>query len=73
METTERQGLGTDPKMEVDYSVTCDEKLPEFQKMAKAGKIKEALEGLVVLEKQTRTVNLKCYEFENLNHLLALH
>jgi 26S proteasome regulatory subunit N5 len=43
-------------KMEVDYSSTCDEKIPECQKMATAGQLNEALETLLSLEKQARTV-----------------
>ncbi|KAL1498158.1 hypothetical protein ABEB36_009002 [Hypothenemus hampei] len=42
-------------KMEVDYSSTCDEKIPECQKIAKSGKLHDALEQLLALEKQTRT------------------
>ncbi|PSN34115.1 26S proteasome non-ATPase regulatory subunit 12 [Blattella germanica] len=42
-------------KMEVDYSSTCDEKIPECQKMAKEGKMHDALDTLLSLEKQTRT------------------
>ncbi|CAH0564016.1 unnamed protein product [Brassicogethes aeneus] len=42
-------------KMEVDYSSTCDEKIPECQKMAKSGKLHDALDQLLALEKQTRT------------------
>lgn len=42
-------------KMEVDYSSTCDEKIPECQKLAKSGKLHDALEQLLALEKQTRT------------------
>ena len=44
-------------KMEVDYSSTCDEKIPECQKMAREGKIHDALDALLALEKQTRTVS----------------
>lgn len=44
-------------KMEVDYSTTCDEKIPEAQKMAKEGRVQEAVDSLMVLEKQTRTVS----------------
>lgn len=44
-------------KMEVDYSSTCDEKIPECQKLAKEGKIHDALDSLLALEKQTRTVS----------------
>ncbi|ODM94279.1 26S proteasome non-ATPase regulatory subunit 12 [Orchesella cincta] len=48
-------GTGEVVKMEVDYSKTCDEKIPELEALAKSGKLDEALEGLTVLEKQTRT------------------
>lgn len=44
-------------KMEVDYSTTCDEKIPAAQKLAKDGRVQEAVESLMVLEKQTRTVS----------------
>lgn len=43
-------------KMEVDYDATCDEKIPECKKMATEGKIHDALDALLALEKQTRTV-----------------
>ncbi|XP_030751890.1 26S proteasome non-ATPase regulatory subunit 12 [Sitophilus oryzae] len=42
-------------KMEVDYSSTCDEKIPECEKLAKSGKLHDALDQLLALEKQTRT------------------
>jgi len=42
-------------KMEVDYSETCDKKLPEAESLASAGKLDEAMEMLTSLEKQTRT------------------
>ena len=42
-------------KMEVDYSKTCDEKLPVAESLAAAGKLEEAMEMLTGLEKQTRT------------------
>ena len=42
-------------KMEVDYSATCDEKIPLSKEMAKnPNKFNEALEMLLQLEKQTR-------------------
>lgn len=41
-------------KMEVDYSNTVDKILPECQEMARNGRIKEALETLLGMEKQTR-------------------
>lgn len=42
-------------KMEVDYSAACDEKLPVAQSLAASGKLPEALEMLMALEKQTRS------------------
>ncbi|XP_060591983.1 26S proteasome non-ATPase regulatory subunit 12-like [Ruditapes philippinarum] len=42
-------------KMEVDYSSTVDEKIPKCEKLAKQGKLTEALDILLILEKQTRT------------------
>ena len=42
-------------KMEVDYSSTCDEKIPECKKLAASGKMHDALDVLLGLEKQTRT------------------
>lgn len=42
-------------KMEVDYSKTCDEKIPQCEALAKAGDLKGALDQLLSLEKQTRT------------------
>ena len=41
--------------MEVDYSSTCDEKLPVAESLAKAGKLNDALDMLMSLEKQCRT------------------
>lgn len=42
-------------KMEVDYSATVDEKIPLCQQLCKDGKLSEALDILLSLEKQTRT------------------
>jgi len=42
-------------KMEVDYSSTCDEKLPVAESLAASGKLTEALDMLMALEKQTRS------------------
>nr|CAG4638400.1 EOG090X04UV [Cyclestheria hislopi] len=42
-------------KMEVDYSSTCDEKIPQCKKLASENKINEAMDILLSLEKQTRT------------------
>jgi len=46
---------GSIVKMEVDHSATCDVKLPEAESLAEAGKLQDALEILLGLEKQTRT------------------
>ncbi|XP_022692679.1 26S proteasome non-ATPase regulatory subunit 12-like [Varroa jacobsoni] len=42
-------------KMEVDYSSTVDEKIPLTESLALQGKLDEALDQLLALEKQTRT------------------
>ncbi|KAK7822668.1 hypothetical protein U0070_002016 [Myodes glareolus] len=42
-------------KMEVDYSATVDQRLPECEKLAKEGRLQEVIETLLSLEKQTRT------------------
>jgi len=42
-------------KMEVDYSETCDRKLPEAQTLAAEGNLDGAMEMLMGLEKQTRS------------------
>lgn len=42
-------------KMEVDYSSTCDEKIPQCEALAKEGKLNEAIDILLSLEKQART------------------
>ncbi|XP_071960590.1 26S proteasome non-ATPase regulatory subunit 12-like [Antedon mediterranea] len=44
-------------KMEVDYTETVDKRLPECETLAKEGKLSEALESLLSLEKQTRTAS----------------
>nr|CAG4648615.1 EOG090X04UV [Polyphemus pediculus] len=41
--------------MEVDYTSTCDDKIPICQALASEGKLDEGLEILGALEKQTRT------------------
>jgi len=46
---------GTIVKMEVDHSATCDEKLPEAESLAESGKLQDALDILLNLEKLTRT------------------
>ncbi|XP_016121303.1 26S proteasome non-ATPase regulatory subunit 12-like [Sinocyclocheilus grahami] len=43
--------------MEVDYSATVDQRLPECEKMARDGRLQEAIESLLSLEKQTRTAS----------------
>ncbi|XP_015439026.1 PREDICTED: 26S proteasome non-ATPase regulatory subunit 12 [Dufourea novaeangliae] len=42
-------------KMEVDYSSNCDVKIPECKKLAQEGKLHDALDQLLALEKLTRT------------------
>ncbi|XP_057342141.1 26S proteasome non-ATPase regulatory subunit 12 [Microplitis mediator] len=42
-------------KMEVDYTSNCDVKIPECKKLAQEGKLHDALDQLLVLEKLTRT------------------
>ena len=49
-------GSGEIVKMEIDYEVTCNDRLPQIHAVAKAGKLQEALDQLLALEKQTRTV-----------------
>lgn len=49
--------ITTPQKMEVDYSSTVDEKVPKCEKLAKQGKLNEALDVLLALEKQTRTAS----------------
>uniref|UniRef100_A0A1D5Q3C0 26S proteasome non-ATPase regulatory subunit 12 n=2 Tax=Macaca TaxID=9539 RepID=A0A1D5Q3C0_MACMU len=44
-------------KMEVDYSATVDQRLPECAKLAKEGRLQEVIETLLSLEKQTRTAS----------------
>lgn len=44
--------------LQVDYSTTCDEKIPVWKSWAAKGKIQEAIDQLLALEKQTRTVSL---------------
>ena len=44
-------------KMEVDYSSNCDTKIPECKKLAREGKLHDALDQLLALEKLTRTVS----------------
>ncbi|XP_043252443.1 26S proteasome non-ATPase regulatory subunit 12 [Colletes gigas] len=42
-------------KMELDYSSNCDTKIPECKKLAREGKLYDALDQLLVLEKLART------------------
>lgn len=42
--------------MEVDYSNNCDTKIPECKKLAQEGKLHDALDQLLALEKLARTV-----------------
>ena len=41
--------------MEVDYSSTVEEKIPQAKELAAQNKLEDALEMLLALEKQTRT------------------
>ncbi|MBN3299091.1 PSD12 ATPase, partial [Amia calva] len=43
--------------MEVDYSSAVEQRVPECEKMAKEGRLQEAIESLLSLEKQTRTAS----------------
>lgn len=42
-------------KMEVDYSATCEEKIPIWKSWASKGRVQDAIDQLLALEKQTRT------------------
>ncbi|XP_034936172.1 26S proteasome non-ATPase regulatory subunit 12 [Chelonus insularis] len=53
--TTVATDSGKIVKMEVDYECACDVKIPECKKLAQEGKIHDALDQLLALEKQTRT------------------
>ena len=44
-------------KMEVDYSDTVDKVIPECETLAAEKKLNEAIDKLLVLEKQTRGVS----------------
>ena len=52
-------GSGEIVNMEVDYSETVDKRIPEIKAVAGSGNLNKALEELLVLEKQTRTVRVK--------------
>jgi hypothetical protein len=49
------EGTGQIVKMEVDCSAVVDEKMPQVEKFAKEGKLTEAMDLLLSLEKQTRS------------------
>ncbi|XP_046750804.1 26S proteasome non-ATPase regulatory subunit 12 [Diprion similis] len=55
MAETSATDSGVIIKMEVDYSSNCDTKIPECKKMAREGKLHDALDQLLALEKLTRT------------------
>lgn len=42
--------------MDVDYATNCDTKIPECKKLAQEGKLHDALDQLLALEKLARTV-----------------
>lgn len=50
-------------KMEVDYSATCDEKIAVAESLAGNDKLQEALDTMLILEKQTRTVSISYNRF----------
>lgn len=50
----------------MDYSSTCDEKIPQSKAMAAKGSITQAIDQLLALEKQTRTVSITL-DADNLN------
>jgi len=54
---TETGGDGKLQKMDVDYSTTTDEKIPLAETLAKQGKLTEAIDMLMSLEKQARTAS----------------
>jgi 26S proteasome regulatory subunit N5 len=43
-------------KMEKDYSTTVDELIPATEKLAISGNLGQALDQLLILEKQSRSV-----------------
>lgn len=45
-------------KMEHDFSEECNVKIPESEKLAREGNLTKAIDELVALEKQTRTVSI---------------
>jgi 26S proteasome regulatory subunit N5 len=47
-------------KMEKDYSTTVDELIPATEKLAISGNLGQALEQLLILEKQSRSVSFLC-------------
>lgn len=42
--------------LQVDYEDTCNEKIPLWKSWANSGRVQEAIDQLLALEKQTRTV-----------------
>ncbi|KAL2911978.1 proteasome regulatory particle subunit [Polyrhizophydium stewartii] len=59
-------------KMEKDWSSVVDTQLPETEKLAKSGKLGEAIEQLMVLEKQTRTSADLASNSRVLLHIISL-
>lgn len=55
-------------KQEGDFTEDCDVKIPECKKLASEGKLHDALDQLLALEKLTRTVKL----FRNVSHTLRV-
>ena len=48
---------GTLVKQEADYTSLLDEKIPECEKLVDSGKLQDAIEILMHLEKQARLVS----------------
>lgn len=48
-------GGGSILNLDEDYETDCDTKIPECKKLAREGKLHDALDQLLALEKLTRT------------------
>ncbi|RIA84649.1 PCI domain-containing protein [Glomus cerebriforme] len=59
-------------KPEIDFTPVCDEKLPETEVLAKQGKLAQALDQLLALEKQTRQASDLASSIRVLVHIVKL-
>ncbi|KAI8809001.1 hypothetical protein BJ742DRAFT_805895 [Cladochytrium replicatum] len=59
-------------KMEKDFSAIVDQQMPEIDSLAQSGKLEEALEKLLVLEKQTRSASDLASNSRVLIHIIKL-